>query len=68
MTAAFAIWATVLWLPDMLLPNDEGHVGNDLIELIAYGPQTETVFARPVLYSPAWINKYYVLDLAPGAV
>ena len=39
---------------------------NDLIELIAYEPQTETVFAEPVVYSPPWINKYYVLDLAPG--
>jgi len=39
---------------------------NELIELLAYEPQTETVFATPVVYSPAWINKYYVLDLAPG--
>ncbi len=39
---------------------------NDLIELLAYEPQTETVFAQPIVYSPAWINKYYVLDLAPG--
>ncbi len=39
---------------------------NDLIELLAYEPQTETVFEQPLLYSPAWINKYYVLDLAPG--
>jgi polyhydroxyalkanoate synthase len=39
---------------------------NDLIELIAYEPQTETVYERPILYSPAWIDKYYVLDLAPG--
>jgi polyhydroxyalkanoate synthase len=39
---------------------------NDLIELIAYEPQTETVYERPIVYSPAWINKYYVLDLAPG--
>jgi poly[(R)-3-hydroxyalkanoate] polymerase subunit PhaC len=39
---------------------------NELIELLAYEPQTETVFEQPVLYSPAWINKYYVLDLAPG--
>jgi polyhydroxyalkanoate synthase len=39
---------------------------NDLIELIAYEPQTETVFADPIVYSPPWINKYYVLDLAPG--
>jgi signal transduction histidine kinase len=27
------LWATVLWLPDLLLPHDEGHIGNDLIEL-----------------------------------
>ena len=39
---------------------------NDVCELIAYEPQTETVHAVPVVYSPAWINKYYVLDLAPG--
>lgn len=26
-------WATLLWLPDLLLPRDRGHVGNDLIEL-----------------------------------
>jgi polyhydroxyalkanoate synthase len=39
---------------------------NDLMELIAYEPQTETVFAQPIVYSPPWINKYYVMDLAPG--
>ena len=39
---------------------------NDLIELLAYEPQTETVYERPIVYSPPWINKYYVLDLAPG--
>jgi polyhydroxyalkanoate synthase len=39
---------------------------NELIELIAYEPQTETVFAQPIVYSPPWINKYYVMDMAPG--
>jgi len=39
---------------------------NDLIELIAYEPQTDSVFGEPIVISPPWINKYYVLDLAPG--
>jgi signal transduction histidine kinase len=32
-SAATAVWATLLWLPDLLLPRDRGHVGNDVIEL-----------------------------------
>ncbi|MFI2241719.1 PHA/PHB synthase family protein [Streptomyces chrestomyceticus] len=39
---------------------------NHLMELLQYEPQTREVHQVPLLLLPAFVNKYYIYDLAPG--
>ena len=37
-----------------------------MFELVQYAPQTGEVWSVPLLIAPPVINKFYMLDIAPG--
>ena len=56
------------FVPGETVAATEGSVvfSNAVLELIQYTPRTAKVGERPVFVIPPQINKFYVLDLAPG--
>ncbi len=51
---------------DMATTEGEVVFQNELMQLIQYHPRTEKQYEVPILFVPAWINKFYIMDLRPN--
>lgn len=57
--AAFEVGGNVATTPGKVIYQ------NELMQLIQYESTTKTVYRRPLVIFPPWINKFYILDLKP---
>jgi polyhydroxyalkanoate synthase len=57
---AFTLGETIATTPGSVVYRTEE------FELIQYGPQTDEVYTVPLLMVPPVINKFYIMDIAPG--
>ncbi len=58
-TSHFAVGGNLALTPGKVVAR------NDLCEIIQYQASTDSVFRRPLVIVPPWINKFYILDLTP---